>query len=64
MKSPELLKNLPTSVQKVWRPMLLISVVLHGIVLILPVPSTWETSEPEEQVRVLWRLIPPLFQPP
>lgn len=52
MKSPELLKNLPTSVQKVWRPMLLISVVLHGIVLILPVPSTWETSEPEEQVKV------------
>jgi len=32
--------------------MLLISVVLHGIVLILPVPSTWETSEPEEQVKV------------
>ncbi|MEQ8464816.1 hypothetical protein [Coleofasciculus sp. E1-EBD-02] len=52
MKSPELLKNLPTSVQKVWRPMLLISVVLHGIVLILPVPSTWEKSEPEEQVKV------------
>lgn len=52
MKSPELLKNLPTPVQIVWRPVLLISVVLHGIVLILPVPSTWETSEPEEQVKV------------
>lgn len=52
MKSPELLKNLPTPVQIVWRPMLLISLVLHGIVLILPVPSTWETSKPEEQVKV------------
>ncbi len=52
MKSPELLKNLPTPVQIVWRPMLLISLVLHGIVLILPVPSTWEKSEPEEQVKV------------
>ncbi|MEQ8969036.1 MAG: hypothetical protein RIE73_01415 [Coleofasciculus sp. C1-SOL-03] len=52
MKSPELLKNLPTPVQIVWRPMLLISLVLHGIVLILPVPSTWERSEPEEQVKV------------
>ncbi|MEQ9000480.1 MAG: hypothetical protein RID53_28745 [Coleofasciculus sp. B1-GNL1-01] len=52
MKSPELLKNLPTPVQIVWRPVLLISLVLHGIVLILPVPSTWETSEPEEQVKV------------
>ncbi|MEQ9485034.1 hypothetical protein [Coleofasciculus sp. F4-SAH-05] len=52
MKSPELLKNLPTPVHKVWRPMLLVSLVLHGIVLILPVPSTWEKSEPEEQVKV------------
>ncbi|MFW5665610.1 MAG: hypothetical protein ACOC2Z_08730, partial [Coleofasciculus sp.] len=52
MKSLELLKNLPTPVQIVWRPLLLISVVLHGIVLILPVPSTWEKSEPEEQVKV------------
>ncbi|MEQ8960942.1 MAG: hypothetical protein RLP02_23970 [Coleofasciculus sp. C2-GNP5-27] len=52
MKSPELLKNLPTPIHKVWRPMLLISLVLHGIVLILPVPSNWETSEPEEQVKV------------
>lgn len=52
MKSPELLKNLPTPAQIVLRPMLLISLVLHGIVLILPVPSTWETSEPEEQVKV------------
>lgn len=32
--------------------MLLVSLVLHGIVLILPVPSTWEKSEPEEQVKV------------
>jgi len=52
MKSPELLKNLPTPVQIVWRPMLLVSLVLHGIVLLLPVPSTWEKSEPEEQVKV------------
>jgi len=52
MKSPELLKNLPTPVQIVWRPVLLVSLVLHGIVLLLPVPSTWEKSEPEEQVKV------------
>jgi len=52
MKSPELLKNLPTPVQIVWRPVLLVSLVLHGIVLLLPVPSTWEKSESEEQVKV------------
>jgi len=52
MKSPELLKNLPTPVHKVWRHTLLISLILHSILLILPVPSTWETSEPEEQVKV------------
>ncbi|MEQ9551420.1 MAG: hypothetical protein RIM23_17640 [Coleofasciculus sp. G3-WIS-01] len=53
MKSSELLKNLSTPAQIVLRPMLLISLVLHGIVLMLPISDDLKKSEnPEKEETV------------
>ncbi|MCA1993297.1 MAG: hypothetical protein LDL41_14845 [Coleofasciculus sp. S288] len=55
MQLPYFLKNLPPSTRLLFRPMLLISLVLHGVVLVLPAsfeskPS--EFSEKEETVKI------------
>jgi hypothetical protein len=51
MKPPTLLKNLPTPARLLFRPMLMISLVLHGLFLMLPLPSDWE-KPPEQAERV------------
>jgi DNA polymerase III gamma/tau subunit len=55
MKPPALLKNLPTPARMLFRPMLLISLALHGVVLMLPIPpdpEKPELSKKEEQVKI------------
>lgn len=55
MKSPAFLKNLPTPARLLFRPMLLISLVLHGVVLMLPVSfdsTKSELSKKEETVKI------------
>jgi hypothetical protein len=51
MKPPTLLKNLPTPARLLFRPMLMISLVLHGLFLMLPLPSDWE-KPPEQAERI------------
>ncbi|HEY9602817.1 MAG TPA: hypothetical protein V6C85_14485 [Allocoleopsis sp.] len=50
-------KNLPTPVQALWRPMLLISIGLHGLLLVTPTPSeqkpqTPQTKKEPEKVKI------------
>ena len=53
MKPPDFLKNLSAPAQMLFRPMLMISLVLHSVVLMLPMPSDREKPEPpKKEVRV------------
>ena len=53
MKPPDFLKNLSAPAQMLFRPMLMISLVLHGVVLMLPMPSDREKPEPpKKEVRI------------
>jgi hypothetical protein len=53
MKPPDFLKNLSAPAQMLFRPMLMISLVLHGVVLMLPMPSEVQKHEPpKKEVRV------------
>jgi hypothetical protein len=55
MKSLDFLKKLPTPARMVFRPMLMMSLVLHGIVLMLPISLDIKKSEPpkkEETVKI------------
>jgi hypothetical protein len=44
-----LLKNLPAPVQALWRPMLLISLGLHGLFLAIPMPSEPKPQPPKKE---------------
>lgn len=62
---PSFLKNLPAPVQLLVRPMLLLSVGVHGLLLLLPIPSQ-ENSEPpldKKPVRVTQLPPRPSLQP-
>jgi hypothetical protein len=56
MKQPDFLKNIPALARMLLlRPMLMISFVLHGVVLLLPIPSDLDKSKlpkKEEQVKI------------
>ena len=55
MNQPHLLDKLPTPVRIFLRPMLLISLGLHGVVLMLPTSFNWEKTQPskkEETVKI------------
>ena len=55
MKPLDFLKKLPTPARMVFRPMLMISLVLHGVVLMLPISLNIKKSEPpkkEETVKI------------
>jgi len=55
MKPPDLLKNLPAPARMLFRPMLMMSLVLHGAVLMLPIPSDLDKPKPpkkQEQVKI------------
>ncbi|MEW6493381.1 MAG: hypothetical protein AB1589_12885 [Cyanobacteriota bacterium] len=55
MKPPTFLKNIPAPARMLFRPMLMISLVLHGVVLMLPLPPDSkkpEFSKKEEQVKI------------
>lgn len=55
MKPPAFLKNLPTPARLLYRPMLLISLVLHGVFLMLPVSFDSKKSvlsDKEETVKI------------
>ena len=55
MKPLDFLKKLPTPARMVFRPMLMISLVLHGVVLMLPVSFDTKKSEPpkkEETIKI------------
>jgi hypothetical protein len=55
MKPLDLLKNVPTPARRLFRPMLMISLVLHGVVLMLPLPPDQQkpkASRQQQQVKV------------
>ncbi len=55
MKPPDFLKNLPVPTRMLFRPMLMMSLVLHGAVLMLPIPSDLDKPKPpkkQEQVKI------------
>jgi hypothetical protein len=55
MKPPDFLKNLPAPTRMLFRPMLMMSLVLHGAVLMLPIPSDLDKPKPpkkQEQVKI------------
>ena len=55
MKPLDLLKNVPTPARRLFRPMLMISLVLHGVVLTLPLPPDQQKPKPpkkEETVKI------------
>lgn len=55
MKPPTFLKNIPAPARMLFRPMLMISLVLHGVVLMLPLPPDSkkpEIAKKEEQVKI------------
>jgi hypothetical protein len=56
MKQPDFLKNIPGLARMLLlRPMLMISFMLHGVVLLLPIPSDLDKSKlpkKEEQVKI------------
>ncbi|HEY9652583.1 MAG TPA: hypothetical protein V6C95_18140 [Coleofasciculaceae cyanobacterium] len=51
MKPPYFLKNLPAT-RIIFRPMLLVALGLHGIVLMLPISSDLDKPEPEKEKTV------------
>jgi len=55
MKPPDFLKNLLAPTRMLFRPMLMMSLVLHGAVLMLPIPSDLDKPKPpkkQEQVKI------------
>ncbi len=53
--TPTFVKNIPVPARMLFRPMLMISLVLHGVALILPLPSDTkkpEFAKKEEQVKI------------
>lgn len=55
MKPSDFLKNLPAPARMLFRPMLMMSLVLHGAVLMLPIPSDLDKPKPpkkQEQVKI------------
>lgn len=50
-------KNLPASLSKMWKPMWLTSLGLHGLLLIIPIPTT-ETPKQVEKPQELVKLTP------
>ena len=53
MKPLDFLKNLPAPAQMLFRPMLMISLLLHGVLLMLPIPSEQEKPKlPRKEARV------------
>jgi hypothetical protein len=61
MKPSEFLKNLPAPARMLYRPMLIISLVLHGVVLILPMPS--EQEKPRQKLVKITQLPPTQASP-
>jgi len=49
MNQPDFFKNLPAPVRILFRPMLLISLGLHAVVLMLPTSFDWKKLEPPEK---------------
>ncbi len=45
--TPDFLKNLPMPARMLFRPMLMISLVLHGVVLMLPISSDLKVEQPK-----------------
>ena len=53
MKPLDFLKNLPAPARMLFRPMLMISLLLHGVLLMLPIPSEQEKPKlPRKEARV------------
>lgn len=50
-------KNLPASLSKIWKPMWLTSLGLHGLLLVIPIPTT-ETPKQVEKPQELVKLTP------
>ncbi|NER49088.1 MAG: hypothetical protein F6J92_20815 [Symploca sp. SIO1A3] len=64
MNQPHFLKKLPVPVRMLFRPMLLISLGLHAVVLMLPTSLNWTKVEPlekEEAIKVT--KLPPAVKP-
>ncbi|NER24056.1 MAG: hypothetical protein F6J96_25800 [Symploca sp. SIO1C2] len=64
MNQPHFLKKLPIPVRMLFRPMLLISLGLHAVVLMLPTSLNWTKVEPlekEEAIKVT--KLPPAVKP-
>lgn len=49
MNQSYFVKNLPTPLQTLWRPMLLISLGLHGFLLAIPMPSPQKPQPPKKE---------------
>ncbi len=63
MNAPYPLKKLPAPLQGLIRPMLLISLVLHGLVMLVPVPDK-EASPKKEEKSVKVTQLPTTTSPP
>lgn len=53
MKSPYFLKNLPTAARLLFQPVFLISLALHGVVLMLPAPFDLDKSKPPRKEEIV-----------